>query len=53
MAPWARSKFDASVFETEVFRKQMYCIDRRGLTIRLKRLKPRAPNLRGPQNFGE
>jgi len=27
MAPGARSKFGAPVFETEVFRKQMYCIE--------------------------
>jgi len=26
MAPWARSKFGASMFEPEVFRTQMYCI---------------------------
>jgi len=26
MAPGARSKFGAPVFESEVFRKQMYCI---------------------------
>jgi len=25
---------------------------RRGFTIRLKRLKPRAPDFEGPQNFG-
>jgi len=27
MAPGARSKFGATVFEHEVFRKQMYCIE--------------------------
>jgi len=27
MVPGAKSKFGAPVFETEVFRKQMYCID--------------------------
>jgi len=27
MAPGARSKFGASMFEPELFRKQMYCID--------------------------
>jgi len=27
MAPGARSKFGAPMFETEVFRKQMYCIE--------------------------
>jgi len=27
MAPGARSKFGAPIFETEVFRKQMYCIE--------------------------
>jgi len=27
MAPGARSKFGALMFETEVFRKQMYCIE--------------------------
>jgi len=27
MAPGARSKFGAPIFEPEVFRKQMYCIE--------------------------
>jgi len=27
MGPGARSKFGASVFEPEVFRKQLYCIE--------------------------
>ena len=27
MAPGARSKFGAPVFQPEVFRKQMYCIE--------------------------
>jgi len=27
MAPGARSKFGSPVFEPEVFRKQMYCIE--------------------------
>jgi len=27
MAPGARSKFGAPMFATEVFRKQMYCIE--------------------------
>ena len=27
MAPGARSKFGAPMFEPEVFRKQMYCIE--------------------------
>jgi len=27
MAPWARNKFGAPVFEPWVFRKQMYCIE--------------------------
>jgi len=27
MAPGARSKFGALIFEAEVFRKQMYCIE--------------------------
>jgi len=27
MVPGARSKFGAPMFETEVFRKQMYCIE--------------------------
>jgi len=27
MAPGARSKFDASMFEPKLFRKQIYCIE--------------------------
>jgi len=27
MAPGARCKFDAPIFEPEVFRKQMYCVE--------------------------
>ena len=30
----------------------IYCGARRGFTIGLKRLKPRAPDFMGPQNFG-
>jgi len=27
MAPWTRSKFGAAMFETEVFRKQIFCME--------------------------
>jgi len=33
MVPGTRIKFDAPVFEPEVFRKQMYCIEERNCDI--------------------
>jgi len=33
MAPGARNKFGASMFETEVFRKQMYCFEKSAYDI--------------------
>ena len=33
IAPGARSKLGAPIFETDVFRKQMYCIERVLVTL--------------------
>jgi len=33
MAPGARSKFGALMFELEVFRKQMYCVEESIVTL--------------------
>ena len=42
----------AESVDTPIFVEDACSTLRRGFTIRLKRLKPRAPNLVGPQNFG-
>jgi len=33
MAPGARNKFGAPMFESEVFRKQMYCFEKVLITL--------------------
>jgi len=40
MAPGARSKFGAPMFEPEVFRKQMYCIEESTCDIVVTFLRP-------------
>jgi len=48
MAPWAKTKFGAPMFEPEVFRKQVYCIEESTCDIvRTFRLPPQLFGARG------